>query len=173
MYIRSIRSSVVGNCHFLQERKNDTSPGVCPGGMVTSKIEPCIIRRRKTTYVSADGWMVNFTKYWVASLQWIFLKTCVLFAPLRWTETYTAPCEYGPAPALYSVVHAPCASVRITRVIGPQSSGLHRAQKNMAVAATYSINVLITFCCCFRPLLGDDIQKGLFVRLLFFWNWPI
>ena len=87
-----------------------TNPRGCArGGMVTSKIEPCIIRLRKTTYVSADGWMVNFMKYWVASLQWIFLKTCVLFAPLRWTETYTVPCEYGPAPALYSVVHAkPC-----------------------------------------------------------------
>ena len=60
---------MVGNCHFLQERKNDKSPGVCPGGMVTSKIEPCVIRRRKTIYVSADGWMVNFMKYWVASLQ--------------------------------------------------------------------------------------------------------
>ena len=22
----------MGNCHFLQERKNDKSPGVCPGG---------------------------------------------------------------------------------------------------------------------------------------------
>ena len=122
---------------------------------------------------------------WVASLQWIFLKTCVLFAPLIWTETYTAPCEYSLAPAPYSVLRAPCCvpnilipSVRkrarnLTRVIGPQSSELHWAQKNMAVAATYSINVLITFCCCFRPLLGDDIDKGLFVRLLFFWNWPI
>ena len=60
----------MGNFHFLQERKNDKSPGVCPGGgMVTSKIEPCIIRRRKTTYVSVEGWMVNFMKYWVASLQ--------------------------------------------------------------------------------------------------------
>ena len=79
MCIRSIRLGG-GNCLFLrargwgidlQERKKIQIPEGVPGGvgMVTSKIEPCIIRRRKTTYVSVDGWMVNFMKYWVASLQ--------------------------------------------------------------------------------------------------------
>ena len=68
-----------GNCLFLlargwgidlQERKKLQIPGGVPGGgMVTSKIEPCIIRRQKTTYVLVDGWMVIFMKYWVASLQ--------------------------------------------------------------------------------------------------------
>ena len=78
-YLRSIRGSLVGNCHFLrargwgidlQERKKLQIPGAVPGGgMAISRIEPCIIRRRKTTYVSVDGWMVNFMKHWVACLQ--------------------------------------------------------------------------------------------------------
>ena len=53
----------------LQERKKLQIPGGVPGGgMVTSKIEPCIIRRRISGWMDA-GWMVNFMKYWVASLQ--------------------------------------------------------------------------------------------------------
>ena len=52
MYMRLIRTSGSGNCLFLHSRgwgiyhqerkKNCKSPGVCPEGMVTGQIEPCI-----------------------------------------------------------------------------------------------------------------------------------
>ena len=54
----------------LQERKKITNPRGCAvGAWLQAKLNHGVIRRRKTTYVSVDGWMVNFMKYWVASLQ--------------------------------------------------------------------------------------------------------
>ena len=102
----------------------------------------------------------------------LFENLCIFRSLEMNRNVYSTVC-----PAPYSVLRAPC---RVPNILMPSvRKRAHNARDwspvlwaslglEMAVAATYSINVLITFCCCFRPLLGDDIQKGLFVRLLFF-----
>ena len=121
---------------------------------------------------------------WVASLQWIFLKTCVLFAPLRWTETYTAPCEYSLAPAPSSVLRAPCC---VPNILIPSVSKRARNARDWSPVLWASLgskehggrgdlldqrfnHVVLLF---YTSVRRWHRKRFVLFRVLFFWNWLI